>query len=142
MSALRRTIWLDDPRRPDDYEIIHAGQTVGRIYRMNSAGRELWRWTQIGLSAATHGPNGEPPTPTSEIKLGDDEVAKLKGGNYTAALLWHTSSDFVNAVTAGARHCSSARTKPTFRSSTMPSRRRLHIPRTVSMITSSVARRR
>ena len=55
-----------------------------------------------GAFAATHGPNGEPPTPTSEIKLGDDEVAKLKGGNYTAALLWHTSSDFVNAVTAGA----------------------------------------
>src|SRR5262249_45908394 len=55
-----------------------------------------------GAFAQTHGPNGEPPTPTSEIKLSDDEVAELKGGNYTAALLWHTSSDFVNAVTAGA----------------------------------------
>ena len=52
--------------------------------------------------AQTKGPSGESPTPTSEIKLTDEEGAKLKGGNYTAALLWHTSSDFVNAVTAGA----------------------------------------
>jgi hypothetical protein len=28
-----RTLWLDGHRRPDDYEIIHAGQTVGRVYR-------------------------------------------------------------------------------------------------------------
>jgi ribose transport system substrate-binding protein len=53
--------------------------------------------------AQTKGPNGEPPTPTSEIKLSDAEIAKLKQGNHTAALLWHTSSDFVNAVTAGAK---------------------------------------
>jgi ribose transport system substrate-binding protein len=62
----------------------------------------------IGISSAlalaqTKGPKGESPTPTSEIKLSDDEVAKIKQGNYTAALLWHTSSDFVNAVTAGAK---------------------------------------
>jgi ribose transport system substrate-binding protein len=62
----------------------------------------------LGLSSAlvlaqTKGPKGESPTPTSDIKLSDDEVAKLKQGNHTAALLWHTSSDFVNAVTAGAK---------------------------------------
>ena len=28
--------------------------------------------------AQTKGPNGEPPTPTSEIKLSDAEIAKLK----------------------------------------------------------------
>src|ERR1700736_4176042 len=56
-----------------------------------------------GVFAQTHGPNGEPPTPTSEIKLSDAEVAKLKEGKFTAALLWHTSSDFVNALTAGAK---------------------------------------
>jgi ribose transport system substrate-binding protein len=55
-----------------------------------------WAWAQ------TQGPNGEAPTPTSEITLADTEVAKLQEGKYTAALLWHTSSDFVNAVTAGA----------------------------------------
>ena len=52
--------------------------------------------------AQTQGPGGESPTPTSEITLSDEEVAKVKDGNHTAALLWHTSSDFVNAVTAGA----------------------------------------
>src|SRR4051794_14764931 len=62
----------------------------------------------LGFSSAlalaqTKGPKGEAPTPASEIKLSDDEVAKLKQGNHTAALLWHTSSDFVNAVTAGAK---------------------------------------
>jgi hypothetical protein len=43
--ALRRIVWPDGTSRPDDYNIIHEGQTVGRIYRMNSASRELWRWT-------------------------------------------------------------------------------------------------
>src|SRR5215213_5764367 len=50
----------------------------------------------------TRGPGGEMPTPTSAITLTDAELAKVKEGDYTAALLWHTSSDFVNAVTAGA----------------------------------------
>ena len=58
-------------------------------------------WVAPGI-AQTKGPGGESPTPTSEITLTDEEVAKLKEGKYTAALLWHTSSDFVNAVTAGA----------------------------------------
>jgi ribose transport system substrate-binding protein len=59
-------------------------------------------WAASPATAQTKGPGGESPTPTSAITLSDDEVAKVKGGNYTAALLWHTSSDFVNAVTAGA----------------------------------------
>ncbi len=37
------------------------------------------------------------------MKLTDEEVAKVKEGKHTAALLWHTSSDFVSAVTAGAK---------------------------------------
>ena len=57
----------------------------------------------VAGSAQTIGPGGEAATPSSEVKLSDAEVAKLKGGKYTAALLWHTSSDFVNAVTAGAK---------------------------------------
>ncbi|HEY1943884.1 MAG TPA: substrate-binding domain-containing protein [Roseiarcus sp.] len=51
----------------------------------------------------TVGPGGEKATPTSALTLSDAEVAKLKDGKFTAALLWHTSSDFVNAVTAGAK---------------------------------------
>ena len=34
------------------------GQKVGRIYRMNSTARELWRWTQSRPRAPTQSPNG------------------------------------------------------------------------------------
>jgi ribose transport system substrate-binding protein len=44
----------------------------------------------------------EKTTPSSELRLTDADVAKLEGGQYKAALLWRTSSDFVNALTAGA----------------------------------------
>ncbi len=54
-------------------------------------------------TAETKGPNGESPTLSSEVTLTDAEVAKVKEMKATAALLWHTSSDFVNAVTAGAK---------------------------------------
>jgi hypothetical protein len=37
--ALRRTVFLNGERRPDDYEFRHQGQTIGRIYRMRSTGR-------------------------------------------------------------------------------------------------------
>src|SRR5215469_2465365 len=51
----------------------------------------------------THGPNGEPAMLASALSLSDAEVAKVKSGSYTAALLWHTSSDFTIALTAGAK---------------------------------------
>ena len=61
----------------------------------------------MGLSGAamaqTVGPNGEQPTPSKDVTLTDAEVAQIKDKKATAALLWHTSSDFVNAVTAGAK---------------------------------------
>jgi hypothetical protein len=37
--ALRRTVFLEGERRPDDYEVRHDGRSVGRIYRMRSTGR-------------------------------------------------------------------------------------------------------
>ena len=55
-------------------------------------------------AAQTLGPNGEAATPSSALTLTDAEVAKLKEGKYSAALVWHTSSDFISAVTAGAIH--------------------------------------
>ncbi len=55
-------------------------------------------------AAQTVGPNGEVATPSSALTLTDVEAAKLKDGRYTAALVWHTSSDFISAVTAGAIH--------------------------------------
>jgi ribose transport system substrate-binding protein len=61
---------------------------------------------QFALKAqvtATVGPNGATGQPESVLTLTDDEVAKLKAGKYTAALLFQTSSDWANAVTAGAQ---------------------------------------
>ena len=52
---------------------------------------------------ATRGPAGEKATPTSALKLSAAEVAKVKKGNYTAALVWHQTSDFEAAVSAGAK---------------------------------------
>jgi ribose transport system substrate-binding protein len=52
----------------------------------------------------TVGPNGEAATPSSALTLTEAELTKLKAGKYSAALVWHTSSDFISAVTAGAIH--------------------------------------
>lgn len=52
--------------------------------------------------AQTVGPNGEKATPSSAVTVPPANVAAVQAGNYTAALLWHDQSDFVNAVTAGA----------------------------------------
>jgi ribose transport system substrate-binding protein len=51
----------------------------------------------------THGPNGESATPASALRLTSGEIAKVRAGNHTAALVWHESSDFTTAVTAGVR---------------------------------------
>ena len=51
----------------------------------------------------THGPAGEQATPTSALTLSAAEVAKVRQGHYTAALVWHQTSDFEDAVTRGAR---------------------------------------
>jgi len=77
--ALRSTLWLDGHHRPDDYEIINAGQTVGRVYRMKSTGRELWRWTQIGMRAPSHGPNGGVADSLDEAKAAFREAWDAHG---------------------------------------------------------------
>ncbi len=52
--------------------------------------------------AQTIGPGGESATPSSQVVVGDDQVAAVRASGYAAALLWHDQSDFVSAVTAGA----------------------------------------
>ncbi|MEM9577673.1 MAG: substrate-binding domain-containing protein [Pseudomonadota bacterium] len=54
------------------------------------------------LSAETVGPGGEYATPSSSVVVSDDQVAAVQAAGYSAALLWHDQSDFVNAVTSGA----------------------------------------
>jgi ribose transport system substrate-binding protein len=51
----------------------------------------------------TRGPNGETATSARALRLTSGEVATVRAGRYTAALAWHENSDFVTAVTAGAR---------------------------------------
>lgn len=51
---------------------------------------------------ATTGPHGESPTPLSSLRFTPAQIAKLKAGRYSAAQLWHTSSQFVSAVQNGA----------------------------------------
>jgi ribose transport system substrate-binding protein len=61
----------------------------------------------LGLSssafaASTKGPNGESAVPAASITLTPEEEAKIKEGKYTAALAWHTPSDYTAAVDRGA----------------------------------------
>lgn len=53
--------------------------------------------------AQTVGPSGEQATPSKDVTLTPSDLSALKGKGYKAALLWHTSSDFTNAVSAGAK---------------------------------------
>jgi len=51
----------------------------------------------------TTGPQGEAPTWYSDVTLTEAEKQQVRAGNYRAAFLLHTSSDFTNALLAGAR---------------------------------------
>jgi len=54
-------------------------------------------------AANTTGPHGESATPANAITLTPEEEAQLKSGNHTAALAWHTASDYTTAVDQGAK---------------------------------------
>jgi ribose transport system substrate-binding protein len=51
----------------------------------------------------TLGPNGEEPTPASALRLTNKEIARVRAGGYTAALVWHEQSDFTTALDEGVR---------------------------------------
>ena len=55
------------------------------------------------VAANTKGPNGESATPASTVTLTPEEEAKIREGRHTAALAWHTSSDYTTAVDQGAK---------------------------------------
>ena len=73
----------------------------------------IWAATVLAVAATapaapeplgtTLGPNGERPTPTSALRLSRNEIAKVRAGHYTAALVWHEGSDFTTALDAGIR---------------------------------------
>jgi ribose transport system substrate-binding protein len=70
-----------DERATDDITPITSSKTLG----------------------TTRGPNGEAATPMSALELTAREVAKVRAGDHTAALVWHENADFTAAVTAGVR---------------------------------------
>ncbi len=51
----------------------------------------------------TLGPNGEKPVPFEQVTLAEADKGLLKDKKYKAAILMHTTSDFSNALTAGAK---------------------------------------
>lgn len=59
--------------------------------------------TPVRSAMKTVGPNGEKPTASDQVTVSGIEAARLAPGNHTAVMLWHTSSAFITAVTAGAR---------------------------------------
>ncbi len=52
---------------------------------------------------ATKGPHGEDATPAASLTISPEDEAKIREGNHTAGLAWHTSSDYTTAVNQGAR---------------------------------------
>ncbi|MCW2643254.1 MAG: LacI family transcriptional regulator [Dactylosporangium sp.] len=50
----------------------------------------------------TRGPNGESPTPVTDLTFTPDELAKLKAGNFKSAMFWLDASPFFTAVQNGA----------------------------------------
>ena len=74
---------------------------------MNHISKRIAAMLLLGVAASiahaqTIGPGGEAATPSSSVVVSDEKVETVKAAGYTAALLWHDQSDFVNAVTAGA----------------------------------------
>jgi ribose transport system substrate-binding protein len=67
------------------------------------AAQETVRIKSSAAPGRTHGPNGEKAAPASALKLTSREVAKLRAGRHSAALVWHEDADFTQAVTAGVR---------------------------------------
>ena len=57
----------------------------------------------LAAEGATVGPHGEKPTPARDLTLSLAEEAKIKAGNFTAALVWHETSEYTSAVDRGAR---------------------------------------
>ncbi|MEA2229308.1 MAG: ribose transport system substrate-binding protein [Solirubrobacteraceae bacterium] len=59
---------------------------------------------QLKTSVLSTGPNGEKPSPASDLKLSDDELAKIKGKNATAAIVLHYGgNDWSTAQVDGLR---------------------------------------
>jgi ribose transport system substrate-binding protein len=57
----------------------------------------------LAAEGVTTGPHGERPTPAASYTLTSTEEQKIRDGHFTAALVWHETSEYTNAVNAGAQ---------------------------------------
>jgi ribose transport system substrate-binding protein len=58
---------------------------------------------QVDIAAPAIGPHGETAAPAEQITLSEEEMAQLREGGHSAALLWHGTSDWINATSTGAK---------------------------------------
>ncbi|MGO1410380.1 MAG: substrate-binding domain-containing protein [Microbacterium sp.] len=56
---------------------------------------------RFGTVTGTEGPNGETPTPASELTLTDEQREAIASGDYRAAIAWHELSSWSQAIQAG-----------------------------------------
>jgi ribose transport system substrate-binding protein len=56
---------------------------------------------QFGEITQTVGPNGEEPTPSTELVLTEEEKEQIRAGGYRAAISWHELSNYSQALQAG-----------------------------------------
>jgi ribose transport system substrate-binding protein len=81
-----------------------TGTPVSRVVEKDAGG--LTRYVSpvaLAESIETRGPDGETPVWYSALKLSPEEVAKVKAGKFRAAIVWHTSSPFMNALAQGVK---------------------------------------
>ena len=56
---------------------------------------------RFGAITETVGPNGETPTPASDLSLTPEQKTQLAAGGYRAAILWHELSGWTKAIQSG-----------------------------------------
>ncbi|BBS86365.1 substrate-binding domain-containing protein [Aeromonas media] len=63
----------------------------------------LGNGAQAAEATTTLGPNGEQPTPYTQVTLTTAQQDRVKAQHYTAAILMHTTSDWSSALIKGAK---------------------------------------
>jgi ribose transport system substrate-binding protein len=59
--------------------------------------------SSLGGAGETKGPHGESAVPAANLTLTAEEEVKIRDSKFTAALAWHTQSDYTTAVDQGAK---------------------------------------
>lgn len=92
-ASATRTAEGESAERPGEPA---AGQELA-VLQDQPERSELW----FPIDERTRGPNGETPTPFTEVALSSDDVERVRSGDYTAAILWHGPGVLFDAITEG-----------------------------------------